>query len=79
MGSPTDHYTVTGAELESPPMGGPMEDRERGASDPSRQPEMSKEEKEKLVDQVEEFEGPDRREIRGDNSEPADDPGVAHS
>jgi len=24
-------------------------------------------------------EGPDRREIRGEHSEPADDPGVAHS
>ena len=40
---------------------------------------MSREEKEKLVDQIEEFEGPSRREIRGDNTEPADDPGVAHS
>ena len=30
-----------------------------------------------MADQMEEFEGPQRREIRGDDSEPADDPGVA--
>jgi len=40
---------------------------------------MTKEEKEDMADQMEEFEGPQRREIRGDNSEPADDPGVGHS
>lgn len=50
-----------------------------GPDDPPRQPEMTKEEKEKLFDQVEESEGPDRREIRGDHTEPAKDPGVAHS
>ncbi len=50
-----------------------------GPADPPHQPEMTKEEKEKLFDQVEESEGPDRREIRGDNTEPAKDPGVAHS
>ncbi len=33
-----------------------------------------------LADQMEEFEGPDRREIRGGpHREPEDDPGVAHS
>ena len=47
--------------------------------DPTREPEISKEEKEALVNQVEEFEGPDRREISGDHIEPADDPGVSHS
>jgi hypothetical protein len=52
---------------------------QNGPDNPPRQPEMSKEEKEKLQDQVEEFEGPDRREIRGEHREPADDPGVAHS
>ncbi|HEX9147986.1 MAG TPA: hypothetical protein VF958_02375 [Thermoanaerobaculia bacterium] len=40
---------------------------------------MTRKEKEDLQDQIEEFEGPDRREIRGSNKEPADDPGVAHS
>ena len=40
---------------------------------------MTKKEKEDLEDHFEEFEGPDRREIRGEHKEPADDPGVAHS
>jgi hypothetical protein len=52
-------------------------------TDPSSKPtaddQMSKREKERLDDQIEEFEGPQRREIRGDEREPADDPGVAHS
>jgi len=56
-----------------------MADGPRDSNQASRQPEMTKEEKEKLLDQVEEFEGPDRREIRGEHREPADDPGVAHS
>ncbi|HEY6099421.1 MAG TPA: hypothetical protein VIW03_08330 [Anaeromyxobacter sp.] len=41
--------------------------------------EMTKQEKDRMADQMEEFEGPDRREVRGDESEPPDDPGVAHS
>lgn len=40
---------------------------------------MTRKEKEDLEDQLEEFEGPDRREIRGEHKEPAHDPGVAHS
>jgi len=40
---------------------------------------MTEEEKKDMADQMEEFEGPQRREIRGDDSEPADDPGGAHS
>jgi hypothetical protein len=40
---------------------------------------MTRKEKEDLEDHLEEFEGPDRREIRGEHKEPADDPGVAHS
>src|SRR5215813_4613408 len=47
--------------------------------DPTREPEILKEEKERLINQVEEFEGPDRREIRGDHVEPDDDPGVSRS
>ncbi|MFN2387257.1 MAG: hypothetical protein ABR576_13395 [Thermoanaerobaculia bacterium] len=40
---------------------------------------MSEEEKKEMFDQMEEFEGPQRREIRGDDAEPPRDPGVAHS
>jgi hypothetical protein len=41
---------------------------------------MTDKEKDALVDQMEEFEGPDRREDRGDNEPPtAEDPGVASS
>lgn len=40
---------------------------------------MTEKEKTDMADQMEEFEGPQRREIRGDNKEPADDPGVGHS
>ena len=41
--------------------------------------EMSRDEKEDLVEQTEEFEGPDRREIRGERSKDPDEPGVANS
>ena len=40
---------------------------------------MTKKEKTDMADQMEEFEGPERREVRGDDKEPAKDPGVAHS
>ena len=40
---------------------------------------MSKDEKEDLIDQTEEFEGPDRREIRGDVPKEPNEPGVANS
>jgi len=40
---------------------------------------MTEDEKRELFDQMEEFEGPQRREIRGDDTEPPKDPGVAHS
>ena len=49
---------------------------------PSRTPDDSMTEKEKddMSDQMEEFEGPDRREDRGDNEPPTpQDPGVASS
>ena len=36
-------------------------------------------EKEDFVEQVEEFEGPDRREKRGSEKEPSKEPGVARS
>jgi hypothetical protein len=56
-----------------------MANKPHDSNPASSQPEMTKDEKEKLFEQVEESEGPDRREIRGDNTEPAKDPGVAHS
>ena len=41
---------------------------------------MTEKEKNDLVDQMEEFEGPDRREDRGDNPPPTpEDPGVGSS
>ena len=41
---------------------------------------MTEKEKTEMVDQIEEFEGPDRREDRGDNEPPTpQDPGVANS
>jgi len=40
---------------------------------------MTKKEKDRMADQMEEFEGPERREVRGDEREPPKDPGVAHS
>ena len=40
---------------------------------------MNEEEKKEMFDQMEEFEGPQRREIRGDDAEPPRDPGVSHS
>ena len=40
---------------------------------------MSREEKELLEDQIEEFEGPDRREVRGTPEREPRDPGVSHS
>jgi hypothetical protein len=41
---------------------------------------QERQDRDELADQMEEFEGPDRREIRGGpHREPDDDPGVAHS
>jgi hypothetical protein len=40
---------------------------------------MSQKEKEAFIDKTEEFEGPDRREIRGDEKKHSEDPGVSHS
>lgn len=54
----------------------PNEPLSRGAPEPDEQTKLERDE---MIDQIEEFEGPSRREVRGDNSEPPDDPGVAHS
>lgn len=40
---------------------------------------MTKEEKEDFEQQVEEFEGPDRREVRGTREKSPRDPGVSRS
>lgn len=40
---------------------------------------MTKREKDRMANQMEEFEGPERREIRGDECDPPKDPGVSHS
>jgi hypothetical protein len=40
---------------------------------------MTPAEKESLVEQIEEFEGPDRREKRGTETPEAHEPGVARS
>jgi hypothetical protein len=40
---------------------------------------MSKEEKEAFVDKTEEFEGPDPREVRGEEKKHSKESGVSHS
>jgi hypothetical protein len=40
---------------------------------------MSREEKEALIDKTEELEGPDPREVLGDEEKHSNDPGVSHS
>lgn len=41
--------------------------------------DMTKKEKDRMADQMEEFEGPEKREVRGEEREPKKDPGVSHS
>jgi len=40
---------------------------------------MTRQEKDELEEQIEQFEGPDRREIRGSDRDPENDPGISHS
>ena len=57
-----------------------MTDRTRADEKPPPADEgMSREEKEELADQLEKFEGPDRREVRGSEKKHSSDPGVSHS
>ena len=56
--------------------GGGKKTKERPPTPDDR---MSREEKEDFEEQVEEFEGPDRREIRGDREKSAHEPGVSRS
>ena len=46
---------------------------------PTPDDRMSRKEKEDLEDQIEEFEGPDRREVRGTEKKRSQDPGVSSS
>ena len=46
---------------------------------PTPDDDMTQKEKEDFETQVEEFEGPDRREIRGDHENPPHEPGVSRS
>ena len=46
---------------------------------PTPDDRMSRKEKEAFEDQVEEFEGPDRREVRGEQEKRSHDPGISHS
>jgi hypothetical protein len=46
---------------------------------PTPDDRMSRKEKEAFEDQVEEFEGPDRREVRGEQKKRSHDPGISHS
>lgn len=48
-------------------------------STPTADDKMSPTEKDALIDQMEEFEGPDRREKRGTEPPAKNDPGVARS
>jgi hypothetical protein len=51
-----------------------------GPTTPTPDDSMTEKEKDDLVDQMEEFEGPDRREDRGDNEKSTSrDPGVSSS
>jgi hypothetical protein len=61
---------------------GDLSERDDAPLDPNAIETASDEKRvcDELADQAEEFEGPDRREIRGGpHREPANDPGVAHS
>ena len=57
-------------------MADPADKKERA---PTPDDKMSRQEKEALVDKTEEFEGPDRREVRSDERKHSDEPGVSRS
>ena len=53
---------------------------EKTPPEPPADQGMTEDEKEEMVDQMEEFEGPTRREVRGEEEKPPPgDPGVASS
>ena len=60
-------------------MSSPTDTREGKDKPPTADEAMSIPEKEALVEQIEEFEGPDRREKRGTKPEVDEESGVARS
>ena len=60
-------------------MTNPDGEKDRKERPPTPDDAMSKEEKEDFEQQVEEFEGPDRREIRGPREKLPHEPGVSRS
>ena len=60
-------------------MTNPVGRKARKERPPTPDEKMSKKEKEDFEEQVEEFEGPDRREVRGDQKKPAHEPGISRS
>jgi hypothetical protein len=57
-----------------------MTDPESGKEKPQTPDDrMTHEEKEAFEDQVEEFEGPDRREVRGEQKKHSHEPGISRS
>ena len=64
---------------EGMPMTSPGGAKKRKERPPTPDDAMSKEEKEDLEQQIEEFEGPDRREIRGPREKLPHEPGVSRS
>ena len=58
----------------------PIADDSTTPRSPTADDSMTEKEKDAMSDQMEEFEGPDRREDRGDNEPPTpQDPGVGSS
>jgi len=55
------------------------EPRQEKDRKPTPDDRMSRKEKEELEDQIEEFEGPDRREVRGTEKKHSRDPGISSS
>jgi hypothetical protein len=58
---------------------GPASTGDGGKKVPTADEKMSPKEKDALADQIEDFEGPDRREKRGTEHPEQDEPGVARS
>jgi hypothetical protein len=57
----------------------PGGEKRRKERPPTPDDAMSKEEKEDFEDQVEEFEGPDPREVRGKQEKVTHEPGISRS
>lgn len=51
----------------------------KDSAQPALDANMTAKEKDRMANQMEEFEGPEGREVRGEERDPKKDPGVAHS